>query len=463
MYLRNKCPRKVARPGKIIILFAVSLVGLVGILAIALEGGLMLDHKRQVQGAADAAALAAAESLFSNFQTYKGADNGSQAVDAGKACAERNGFPDNGTTSTVTVNVPPLSGKFVGLNGYAEVIIEYNQPRYFSKIFGSTEETTIRARAVARGMWAASKVGILVLDLHEPESLKSNGNGTVQVANADLIVNSDDPSAVGSDGTGSLIKVTNAVAQLTGGLKANTTIVGPVVYNQPPTPDPLAYLTPPPKPTTAIRPRKLNANNQEARTYIQALLAKDPSLQTTLNSVNQVFIMEPALYDQALHFQNTDLVIFKEASFNNKKGVYYLYHAGLTSNGATMVMDPTGATTGGMMFYVDPGGTSDGINITGGHVVLRPPTMPPFKGILIWYRRDADVPLQITGQGSMEVFGTFYVAGGTIKITGSDTTGLDVIGSQYISRLLQSGGNGSYTVNWDPDVVAPLRQLAIVE
>jgi hypothetical protein len=63
----------------------------------------------------------------------------------------------------------------------------------------------------------------------------------------------------------------------------------------------------------------------------------------------------------------------------------------------------------------------------------------------------------------MSIYGTFYVAGGEIKITGNDSAGLDVIGSQYISRTLQSGGNGKYSVTWDPSYATPLRLVGLVE
>jgi hypothetical protein len=69
----------------------------------------------------------------------------------------------------------------------------------------------------------------------------------------------------------------------------------------------------------------------------------------------------------------------------------------------------------------------------------------------------------MTGQGGFAVSGTFYVAGGPIQITGSSATSLDVIGSQYISDTLQSGGNGNYQVNWDPQKTARIRQLCLVE
>jgi hypothetical protein len=159
------------------------------------------------------------------------------------------------------------------------------------------------------------------------------------------------------------------------------------------------------------------------------------------------------------------VVILKQASANSQEGVYYLNGSGFTSTGATVVMDPTGATTGGIMLYNDarPNGNSTGISLTGGRVVLAPPSSGTYQGISIFQERSSTVDLSITGQGSTQITGTFYAAGAAIKVTGSDSTGADVIGSQYISRTLQIGGNGKFGVNWDPHLTAPIRQLAIVE
>ena len=82
------------------------------------------------------------------------------------------------------------------------------------------------------------------------------------------------------------------------------------------------------------------------------------------------------------------------------------------------------------------------------------PELGIYTGISIFQERSANVDLSITGQGGMSITGTFYVAGGAIKITGSDTSALDVIGSQYISRTLQTGGNGKYTVDWKAPATA---------
>src|SRR5205823_495076 len=102
---------------------------------------LMLDHRRRVQGAADASALAAATSLFLNYPTiqahsYLTPDPGSAGKTAALASAATNGFANDGTDSSVTVNIPPATGPFAGKTGYAEVIVTYYQPRYFSAIWG---------------------------------------------------------------------------------------------------------------------------------------------------------------------------------------------------------------------------------------------------------------------------------------------------------------------------------------
>src|SRR5262249_57739970 len=99
----------------------------------------------------------------------------------------------------------------------------------------------------------------------------------------------------------------------------------------------------------------------------------------------------------------------------------------------------------------------------GGRVKISPPASGTYFGIAMFQERTANVALSITGQGGTQVSGTFYVAGGPIQITGSSATTLDVIGSQYISDTLQSGGNGNYAVNWQVDTTARIRQLNLVE
>src|SRR5262245_38367492 len=113
------------RRGKVVALVALCLIAIVGAVAIAADGGLLLDNRRRVQTAADMAALAAATDLFKNYQTNTGADPDGSASDKAYAAAAAEGFPKNGSESTVTVNIPPTSGDHVGESGYVEVIIDY--------------------------------------------------------------------------------------------------------------------------------------------------------------------------------------------------------------------------------------------------------------------------------------------------------------------------------------------------
>lgn len=186
--------------GIVAVLIGLSLVLIVGVAAIAIDGGLLLDRKRQLQAAADAAALAAATDLYGRYQANGGLDPDPYPA---KACAlsntADNGYTHDGTTNIVTVNIPPLSGDYRTINGvikkgYAEVIIQHQQPRGFSGIFGSGN-LPVTARSVAMGKWTDINNGILILDPIDSNVLVLSGNGSATVVGAGIVVNSSNPTA----------------------------------------------------------------------------------------------------------------------------------------------------------------------------------------------------------------------------------------------------------------------------
>jgi len=130
----------------------VSLLALMPMLAVVADGGLLLVERRHAKATADAAALAAASDIYA-----KNGSTGSASASALRV-APANGYTNHGTPSTVTVNIPPLSGNFtvakIGAaraSGYAEVIVTWNQQRFFSGYFGSGA-IPVSTRAVARGV-----------------------------------------------------------------------------------------------------------------------------------------------------------------------------------------------------------------------------------------------------------------------------------------------------------------------
>jgi hypothetical protein len=429
-----------ARRGAVVILIALVLAGLLGVTAIAVDGGLLQDNRRRVQAGADMAALAAAGQLFANYpeivlSNYKLADPGGAAEAAAFADAAANGYTNDRVDSAVTVNIPPKSGPFTDMVGWVEVIITYNQPRYFSAIWGTTR-VPITCRAVARGRWAASGDGIIVLDPVAKDSLNAGGTGLTSVSGgAHVIVDSNYPvSAARDTGGGGMAAVEFDV---TGG--ATGSFTGTVNTGTLPIPDPLAYLPPPPVPPDGTM------------------------TSVPIGQGNKQYTLTPGRFSNLPSFSQGDVVIFEQASYNAVGGIYYIDGGGLKSTGANLIMDPS--TTGGIMFYNNPANSSSsqGIGIQGnasGTVNLSPLTSGPYSGILFWQNRMAAQTISISGNGSFSLTGTFYAANAQMSVTGNGTA---VIGSQYISRTFTISGGGNVLIDYTPKGTARIRDIRLVE
>lgn len=433
----NKPSEKKSRRGTVAVMVALSITLLLGMVAVSLDGGMLQDNKRRVQTAADSAALAAANKIFSRFPSILATntpDPNGDAAAAAQQNASDNGFAHDGSTTTVVANVPPTSGPFTGLLGYAEVIITYRQPRYFSGIWGSTP-TPIVARAVSKGYWGGTGNGVICLDPDDKDALDASGTGAVTITGgAAMVVNSNNTEAARQTGGGSL---TASRFDITGG----TTGVfnGTVNTGTLPIPDPLAYLPPP------------------------SGLPNGTITQVNLTQGNKMYILTPGVHTNLPSGQVGDIFVFKQASYNSVGGIYYLNGGGFNSTGATLIMDS--ATTGGVMIYNNPSNDSNsqGISIQGnaaGVVNLSALTSGPYAGILFWQNRTATQTLSISGNGSFSLTGTFYAANANMQITGN---GNAVIGSQYISRTLNLSGGGNITINYTDQGTARKREVRLVE
>ncbi len=169
--------------GQMLVMTALSLTILLGFVALAVDVGLLFRAQRNVQIAADAAAIAAAL----NYQYSSGINY--NPVNAADAAAAQNGITN---ASYVTVNNGPLNGYHLG-TGYWEVIISQPNPTYFMKVFGFNT-LNVAARSVAGTV--PSPACIYVLDPTDPNTLILQGNTTIQTPNCGIQVNSNSPSAV---------------------------------------------------------------------------------------------------------------------------------------------------------------------------------------------------------------------------------------------------------------------------
>jgi hypothetical protein len=130
--------------GQSLILVACSLVVLIGMLGLAVDAGYLRYVRRELQTAADAAALAGA------MDVYYGS---ASVLAAGYGASSENGFATGANGVTVTINNPPLHGPFAGTSypTYVEAIVQDTSvPTFFSKIFG-VNNVTLSASSVAAG------------------------------------------------------------------------------------------------------------------------------------------------------------------------------------------------------------------------------------------------------------------------------------------------------------------------
>jgi Flp pilus assembly protein TadG len=421
---------------------ALALVPVLGFVAIAVDGGMLLSDRRQAQRATDSAALAAATDMYVKWNTQHGVDTGGGAKQSALTTAAANGYSNDGVNSIVTVNIPPKSGTFVNRAGYAEVLTTYNQQRFFSKIWGSGT-LKVTARAVARGSYTPASPGILLLDPTDNNTLDVTSSGNVTVTNGGAIdVNSKSANGGATcTNTGNIVADTINLSDNTYNHSNSGTLIGQINYNQPPTPDPLANLAEPTQPPLPAL---------SAATL--AILGSNYSTNNGVNySGNATIDLYPGYYG-GINMSSGGHIILHDNP-DGSPGIYYIGSHGLSISNA-------GSMTGSNVMLYSAG--TGNISLTGsGSLSLSPPTSGTYKGITLFQERSSNKQISITGQGNMNMTGTFYAAAAKVSITGSGGYN-NPIGSQWIAWTMAVTGSGSFTVNYNGQG-SPVRDIRLVE
>ncbi len=440
------------RRGTVAPLTVLTLTLLVGMVAIAVDGGALLEDRRHVQAAADAAALAAAADLYAHYPAHGGADPQGTAAKSARTVAAANGFADDGTNSVVMVNVSPArywGGPSAGQPlppGYVEVIIQLNETRKFSNVFASGS-IPVCARAVARGTWKPVPDTVHAMALHANGAVSVGGFSSLTIDGV-LRVNSDSPNpiTVGLLGTlkvlglilnallNGLVNLLLALLGLGGGGGGSAQFV-------PPIPDPLRYL-PAPDPVALGLPNQ--GNNV---------------------SVNSGTVdLYPGVYVGGISVSNSATVNL-HANPDGSPGIYYLQGGGLSVSGSATITTAAGETAG-VMIYNAWASSSDAITITSqGTVVLSPPTSGPYTGLTVFQARGtltvAGPTVTLTGYARTNIAGTVYAAYASVKVAGQARGA--VLGGQHIVHTLSSSGGAGVLVDASGKPVANGRQVGLVE
>jgi hypothetical protein len=192
--LSSKHPsHKNGERGQAIILIVFAIIGLIGMTALAIDGGNALIDRRRTETAASAAALTAA------LIRIEGGDWRSAAL----ATAKANGYDNDGITNIIEINTPPLSGPYAGNSEHIEVIITSRLDTFFGPVIGVPIVTNV-ARAVTQTKPAEygemfDGYALVSLAPHsrcEDDQRKSfwiHNEATISLTGGGIFVNSDNP------------------------------------------------------------------------------------------------------------------------------------------------------------------------------------------------------------------------------------------------------------------------------
>lgn len=227
--------------GQTVILTAVCLTAILGFVGLATDVGVLLHAKRNLQIAADAAALAGANEININ--------NTTAAIKAqGKSASASNGFTDGVNGTTVNVYPPPVDGPNTGTPGYVEAVVTQTQPTFFMRLFSFTS-VPVSARAVAFNGASNGSGCLHALNTSAPAAIDLSGHFTVDAPGCQVLDNSNANCALQFTGNaGSLTAGSVSVAGTVCGFPTDS---NPLPQpHAPPVSDPLANTY---KPLTAAQ------------------------------------------------------------------------------------------------------------------------------------------------------------------------------------------------------------------
>jgi hypothetical protein len=382
------------------VLICVSLVAIMGMIAIVTDFSFLQDQRNMMQTAADSAAMAGSEEL-----------NYGDQVAAGQADAASNGYTTGTGSVTVAINSPPTMGPNVSNAAYVEAIVTKPELTYFLRVLG-VSTVTVSARAVAYE--GNGPNCIYVLNPTASGALSINGNVTVQ-SSCGLLVDSSSSSGLSVNGNTSITATTIGVV---GNYSAN----GNTTFS--PTPktgviaasDPLAYVQEPTVGSCAHTNFSLNGNT---------------------GSSGSPYQLYAGTYCGGISVNGNSVLNFNA-------GTYVLAGGGMLINGNS-TMTGTGVT-----FYNTTGTSGYGaITLNGNSQAnFSAPTSGPLAGILFF--QDRSIPSTgaastINGNSSSTFDGAIYFATTAVNFNGnSSANGYSIV----VANQLILNGNSNLGNNY---------------
>jgi Flp pilus assembly protein TadG len=386
--------------GQVMVLICVSLVALMGMIAVVTDFSFMQHQRNMMQTAADSAAIAGSEELSYGDQ-----------VAAGKADAASNGYTDGQSNVTVSINNPPTSGPNSSNTAYVEAIVSKPEPTYFLRVLG-VSTMTVSTRAVAYE--GNGPNCIYVLNPSAPGAMSANGNVTVN-SSCGVLVDSSSSSGLSVVGN---VSITAPNIGVVGGYSSggNCSLMPTPKTGVIAAADPLSQVQAPTVGSCAHTNFSLNGNS---------------------GSSGSPYQLYAGTYCGGISVHGNAVLHFNA-------GTYVLAGGGMDIS-ANTTMTGTGVT-----FYNTTGtGGYGGIKLNGNTTVnFSAPTSGSLAGILIF--QDRSIPTTgagstITGNASSTFDGAIYFPTTTVSFKGnSSASGYSIV----VANMLTLSGNASLGSNY---------------
>jgi hypothetical protein len=507
----NMTTRGPGRRGQVLVITAFSLMGLMAIAAIVIDLGFSWMLRRQEQNAADPGAITAAR-WIEEVGTLTNDEIQGKMEEVACFYAQENGFfegdvacataLDEGNRNLEVIWPPsgPHAGEFAGRPEMVLVVIRSDHPSFFGRIFGQSTAVVATGAVAARETASANSNSLVALDPSSCGAGKTHGGGTITIEpvvndetgelfNGGYVhVNSDCGEGAYDDacgsGNGGFHLGGNGGASLDAPhlyvhgtcQESGGELTSPVTEGAPQIGDPLYQLV---GPRQAAYPAGHCPTKQgNSIVYVDST---PTSNGCKWNTKDTTVVLTPGVYWGGWDFSGQNVTVRLEP------GIYIIAGGGVNIKG-TAELNSTPAVIGGSPDPLDPArilifstdnttdpacaSSSDARCIQGKIEMAGQSSLQlwgldsgPWRGLLMWQDRKGSnptAPINLVGQGVMNLAGTIYAPLADVKITGNGDAEGTRLAVQIISWTWDIGGNGELFMPYDPNQLYKLLQRGLV-
>jgi Flp pilus assembly protein TadG len=388
---------------------------LFGFIALAVDVAYFYQQKREIQAAADAAAVAAAEEV-----SY----SGTAETAAAKSAAKRHGFNANASKHAASVKVTtPTTGNYAGNSSYVEVDISQQMSPLFLGAFDPNKIITVSARAVASA--GQNSPTCVCLEGTSGTDLLLNNGSTINLTGCGITVDSSTSDAVQLQG-GAYLSASSLGSISTNWDNSGNVANGAKISSTTKVVQGISTACGPALPT--------------APTYNSSQCSSDPSGNY---QGGKSYSVGPSSGNGTTQYGNLICYNSLTVGSNGQKvnlnpGIYVINGGQLHFESGSGNASNTGGD--GVFFYLT-GGANLVID-NGANANLVAPTSGTYNGTL-FYQDSADAQsISIQGGSKMVLNGTIYAPSANVMLgNGSNTT----ITADVVAKTMTVNGGGKLT------------------